>query len=147
MIKERTVCEKKIDNKNFNLKIGTTNRSNPYVIYIEGRTFIMPLNDKESYNKDLFDFKKSLRDSIVKSINNSHLFEDKFILDFQVAESGIMKNKKSFLSFQFLLRQNRNRVLPIKEIKNEASETITYIVNTLEDTINNHNFNLSKTKK
>ena len=44
--------------------------------------------------------------------------ERKYILDFQVAQSGISTLKRSFLSFQFLLRQkNDKNILKLKDIK------------------------------
>lgn len=139
--------EKKIDNEKFNLKIGTTNRLNPLVVYIEGRTFISPEEDKESYNRDIYEIKRCLKNSITKNIEQCDLFENKFILDFQVAESGVAKNKRSFLTFQFFLRQNKDNVLKVKDVQDYASEVINNIVNSLEKAICEHDFALYKTKK
>ena len=70
-----------------------------------------------------------------------------FFVNFQVAQSGVAKNKKSFLFFQFLLRQRKDRILKMKEIKKEAENTITDIVKSLEDTIYEHDFSIYKNKK
>lgn len=147
MAVERSNSEKKIDHEKFKLKIGTTNRKNPIVVYIEGRTFISPNVDKETYNKDIYDMKRSLKASISDNIKKTSLFDDSFILDFQVAQNGVAKNKKTFLYFQFLLRQQKEHILKMKDIKNAAQETITDIVKSLEDTIYEHDFSIYKNKK
>lgn len=144
---KRIISEKKINSNKFNLKIGTTNRTNPLVVYIEGRTFISPLLDKEDYNSDIFDLKHALKSCISKELCQTALFENKYIIDFQVASSGIAVNKKSFLSFQFFLKQNKNSILMLKELKDSSENMINAIVNSLEENILKHDFIISKTKK
>ena len=147
MAETRNNSEKKIDNENFKIKIGTTNKANPQIIYIEGRTFICPQEEKEDYTKDITDIKRGLSRAISRNIQSTDLFDDKFIIDFQVASKGISLNKKSFLSFQFLLKQNKERILKLKDVKDSAEEIINDIVSSLEENILEHNFSISKTKK
>lgn len=142
----RLNTEKRIDSKNFKLKIGTTNKINPIVVYIEGRAFISPQEDKEDYSKDISEIKHNFKHAISTSLQNTKLFDKKFIVDFQVASKGVSLNKKSFLSFQFLLRQNKDNILKLKDLKPSAEPLIINIVNTLEESINNHNFIVTKTK-
>lgn len=69
-------------------------------------------------------------------------------MDFQVAQSGININKRSFLAFQcFLKQQNKDKILKINEIEDKAKPEIDTIVNSLEEAICTHNFNIYKTKK
>jgi hypothetical protein len=145
-VKERNNSEKKIDHNSFKLKIGTTNRNNPIVVYIEGRTYISPNIEKETYDRDIYDMKRSLKTSISNNIKENNLFDGSFILDFQVAQNGVSKNKKSFLSFQFLLKQEKDRVLKLKDVKKEALETINKIVGSLENSILEHDFSIYKNK-
>jgi hypothetical protein len=147
MGEQRLHNEKKIENENFRLKIGTTNKINPLVVYIEGRTFICPSFEKDDYSKEISEIKRSLSQSISRNIRSSSRFDDKYIMDFQVASSGVAKGKKSFLSFQFLLRQNKDDVLNLKELKEQEIGTINNIVDALQESILTHNFSLSKTKK
>ena len=146
-IRERCNSEKKIDHERFKLKIGTTNRNNPIVVYIEGRAYISPNVEKETYDRDIYDMKRSLKNSISDNIKKTNLFDGSFILDFQVAQNGVAKNKKSFLSFQFLLKQQKDHVLKMKDVKKEAQETINNIVASLEDSIYQHEFSIYKSKK
>lgn len=139
--------EKKIENDKFNLRIGTTDRMNPLVVYIEGRTFISPEEEKESYNRDIYEIKRALKNSISENIQQSNLFENKFILDFQLAENGVAKDKKSNLTFQFMLIQHKDNILKISDVHNNAHEVIDAIINVLERAIYEHDFAIYKTKK
>jgi hypothetical protein len=149
--KVRTIrlnSEKKIEHNFFKLKIGTTNKINPNVIYIEGRTFIKPLYEKDNYNPDIINIKRRFNRFLQNYVNNSDIFSNKFILDFQVAQSGIAVNKRSFLSFQFLLKQkNDNNILKLKDIKNNTESEIKNILDELIKEIEKSDFEVSKTKK
>jgi hypothetical protein len=149
--KVRTIrlnSEKTIDHDFFKLKIGTTNKIKPNVIYVEGRTFIRPLHNKDNYNSDVVNIKRRFNDFLKTYTSNNEFFSSKFILDFQVAQSGICINKRSFLSFQFLLKQkDENHILKLKDVKNSTENAIKNILNNLIKEIEKCDFEVSKTKK
>lgn len=142
----RLNSENKIEHNFFTLKLGTTNKQNPQVIYIEGRTFISPNEDKDSYEKDLRDLKIFLKKKIYQALVNSDYFWKEYILDFQIANSGVRLGKKSFLSFEVLLKQRGKNVLKLKEIKNNCQDTILEIINSFKDEIIRKGFCVTKTK-
>lgn len=145
---ERTNSECKIEHNKFNLRIGTTNRKNPLVVYVEGKTFISPNVEKESYGNDIYIIKKSLRESIAKNVKNNKHFEDNIIFDFQVAQNGISVGKKSFLTFQFLIKQKQNEVsVKIKEIREKSLPLVMSVISDLDNTISKNNFSIFKSKK
>ena len=143
----RLNSEKKIENDSFKLKIGTTNKINPMVIYVEGKAFISPEDDKEDYSRDIAEIKHVFKQSISDGLCTTDVFDNKYIIDFQVASSGIAVNKKSFLSFQFLVRQKRDNIMKLTEVKAKTEDMITNIVDSLRNAILEHNFSLTKTKK
>ena len=143
----RLNSEKKIENEDFKIKIGTTNKINPIIIYVEGRAFITPTFDQDDYNKEIAEIKHVLKQSISQHLQTTDKFDNKYIVDFQVASNGIQINKKSFLSFQFLIRQNKDNVLKLIEVKNNSSNMVLEIVNDLKNSIVEHGFVLTKTKK
>lgn len=147
MAEVRLNSEKKIENEKFKLKIGTTNKTNPIVVYVEGRAFISPQEDKEDYTRDISELKHEFSRAIRQHIADSSIFDNTYILDFQIASKGISLNKKSFLSFQFLLRQNKEKVYKLKDVKALSEDMITSIVSNLAEDIVEHNFVISKTKK
>jgi hypothetical protein len=141
----RLNSEKTINHELFKIKIGTTNKINPKVIYIEGRTFIQPLNDKSSYSVELTGIKRGFNKIIQNFIDSDDLFSKKYILDFQVAQSGISITKRSFLSFQFLLKQkNEDKVLKLKDVKQKTESNIQDILNSLTQCIKEYDFNVTK---
>ena len=143
----RLVSEKSLQHKTFNLKLGTMDKTNPLVVYIEGKVCISPNEEKENYSKDVRDFKYGLKQSIRENLLASKYFQDKYILEFQIADSGIKMNKKSFLTFEFLLTQPEGRVLKLNDVKKNTEQFIYKTINSLEQNIVEHNFSLSKTKK
>ena len=144
----RLNSEKTINHDLFKIKIGTTNKINPKVIYIEGRTFIQPLNDKSSYSVELTGIKRGFNKIIQNFIDSDDLFSKKYILDFQVAQSGISVTKRSFLSFQFLLKQKKeDKVLKLKDVKQKTESNIQDILNLLTQCIKEYDFNVTKTKR
>ncbi len=144
----RLNSEKTIEHNLFKIKIGTTNKISPKVIYVEGRTFIQPLNDKESYTTELTSIKRNFNRIIQNFIDADNLFSKKYILDFQVAQSGISPLKRSFLSFQFLLKQkNEDKVLKLKDIKQKSENNIQEVLNSLTKCIRECDFEVTKTKR
>ena len=144
--KQRLSIEKKIKNDFFNIKIGSVNRLDPKVVYFEIRTFITPIEESDNYSYIFSFLRKELSRAITTRLTNNEFFERKFILDFQVANSGIKVNKKSFLSFQLFLKQN-NIVNDLKTIKKLSEPFIHGILNELKENIISNNFSITKTKK
>lgn len=143
----RLNSEKRIEHENFKLKLGTTNKNNPLIVYVEGKAFISPNEEKETYTRDINDIKRNLQWTIKKTIENSKYFQNDYILDFQVANSGIRKNKKSFLSVEFLFKQHAQNILKLKDVKKYAENDIKNIITSLSENITKHDFSLYKTKK
>lgn len=143
----RSNSEKNIMHDLFKLKIGTTQKIDPKVIYFEGRTFIKPLQEKEEYGYDILNIKRKFNKIIQGFIETNNLFSQKYILDVQVAKSGISMNKRSYLSFQCFLRQkDNNNILKLKDIKEKTENAIQNVLNDLTSYIEECEFSVSKTK-
>lgn len=144
----RLNSEKTIANDYFKVKIGTTNKVNPQVVYVEGKTFIKPINEKEDYNKDVIELKRAFNKTIQKYLAGDKVYIPKYIFDFQVAQSGISTQKKSFLTFQFLLRQRTDKqIMKLKDIKIASENLINNIIDEFSEHIKTHEFTITKTKR
>ena len=139
--------EKKFENNFFKLKIGTTNKNNPLVVYFEGRCFISPSEKRDTYKGDINGIRQTLRRSLNKNLRETDLFDNDFILDFKIAESGVLFKKKSFMSFQFFLRQNQTKLLKLPTLQESSNNFINNIVNDVQNSIFEHDFSITKTKK
>lgn len=144
---KRTNVEKRLKNEFFNIKLGTVNKNNPEVIYFEVRTFISPLEESDNYSQVFAYLKKEFSKRVGESLKVNTHFSDKYILDFQIANSGIRLNKKSYLSFQLFLRQKDLVIKELKEIKKVAEPFLTELLNNFKNDIISNNFSITKTKK
>ena len=144
--KQRLSTEKKSNSDFFRVKIGTMNKSNPQVLYIEGRTFISPQEEYDYYSY-MAQFRKNMNRYITETISDFNCFDNRYILDFQVANSGIKVGKKSFLSFQLFLRQKQDNIKSLKEMKNTLQDFVDNILFSLKENIIENGFNIYKTKK
>ena len=96
------------------VKIGTTNRNEPKVIYIHGRSWVSPKYE-DNYAKIVDEISKSFKHRLRTMIMEDYLFDKKHILDFNLSTATMAVGKKSFLSFDIFLKQNEEYSL--KEIK------------------------------
>ena len=90
-----------------------------------------------------YGFKKTIRENL----SNNNFFVNDYILEFQIADKGIKTNKKSFLTFDLMLKQPSGKILKLNDVKKHTEQNIYEIVNSLKQNIVEHNFSLSKTKK
>jgi hypothetical protein len=144
---KRTNVEKRLKNDFFNIKLGTVNKNNPEVIYFEVRTFISPLEENNNYSQVFAFLKKEFSKKISDSLKLNDFFSEKYILDFQIANSGIRINKKSYLSFQLFLKQKSEIIKELKEIKKIAEPFLVNLLNEFKNDIIGNNFSITKTKK
>jgi hypothetical protein len=144
---KRTNVEKRLKNDFFNIKLGTVNKNNPEVIYFEVRTFISPLEENNNYSQVFAFLKKEFSKKISDSLKLNDFFSEKYILDFQIANSGIKINKKSYLSFQLFLKQKNEVIKELKEIKKIAEPFLVNLLNEFKTDIISNNFSVTKTKK
>jgi hypothetical protein len=143
----RLNSESTIDNDIFNLKIGTTNRLTPQVVYLEGRTFISPLESQESYRKEISSIELGFRRLLNERLGKNSFFSPKYIMDFQVANSGLKPGKMSFLSFELLVKQCGKDLYKLKEVKEGNIGFIQETMADFSDIIKSNGFVMSKTKK
>lgn len=142
----RLNSEKKIDNKYFDVKIGTVNRLNPRAIYVEGKTFIKPLQKRDDYLSDISLMRYKLKNKLNNELSQNKLFDRRFILDFDIASSCVRYNKNSYLFFQVTMKQKSNPPIKLDEVKSLSENMITNVVDTLSNVIMECDFTLKKKK-
>ena len=131
-------------NDYIDVKYGSIDKNNPCVIFLEGKTWIEP-NYNGNYISDVNGIVLSFKDKLRDAITNSCDFYNKFIFDFDVKTASLRENKKSFVSFEFLVRQS-GTVKSLSEIKPIVVCLFKDIINDLTTDFNNHIFSLSKRK-
>lgn len=142
----RLTTKKKISNPLFKLEIGTTNKDKPEVIYIEGKAYVSPKTYKDDYTNDIRSIKYDLKRLLRNEIAGLDIFDSRFIVDIQIADKGVSFKKKSFLNFQFLVRQKIEPLLNLKDIKVLVEPKINNLVSNFIALIYKRSFAVSKTK-
>ena len=102
---KRLNTETKFKNGGFKVKIGTTNRLNPNTIYIDLGGYIIPQEDKTSYDENVLGLDKMLNKSIKKQLIDNKYFDKKYICVTETAQDRMKKGKSSYISLQCHLRQ------------------------------------------
>lgn len=139
-----------MDNPYFKLKIGTINKKTPATFYVEGSTFITPVEDEDG---DMT-FKEKVRNvykAMARGIEEMRLsgkkknLEKNFIANIDVADERMRVGKKTYFTFQYYLRQNGD-IIPFAEIAEDGEEYTRKVLERIEYSLKENGFALSKTK-
>ena len=129
----------------FKITFGTVDNKNPKALYFTITSWAEILNDEsdnfqgilKTLNKDI---KKKTYDNLNKNLFNA----SRTIVDFEIKESGITNNKRSFMNCEITLFKLNNFQIQEKEIEDSVKNLIKLII---EDVFNtNKHFKFHKKK-
>lgn len=105
--------ELKIDSDYFNIKLGTTDKKNPSVVYIDCGCYIEPTASKESIQDNIHLLEEELK-SKIDGIFFLRTFKEKndAIYIFETAEDRLEVGKKSYLSIQLFWKPSNIGAYP-----------------------------------
>ena len=141
--------EVKIENDLFKIKIGTTDKKHPEIIYIEIGSYVSPVNEKETYKTDIETIEKSTKKFLTELFRSNTLCESNFIFVSDVADERITKGKKSYMEMQIFVRPKAElKCKKFSEIAEKMNlSCISSILPTIENTIKSNGFECYKTRK
>jgi hypothetical protein len=87
----------------FKISYGTVNIKNPISIYLQMSTWIKPNEDYEDYENLIKKLTKNYKHLLADSLKNSIFNDRKWIVDLDLRSSGLVKDKKSFMSVDTVL--------------------------------------------
>lgn len=93
-----------INCKEGRLRIGTIDKKNPSVMFIEGGFYIMPISKKEDYKTDMDSIKKQLKTIVKHKVETCKYLKSDYMFFTDIAEDRIMPNKKTYFSFQLFVK-------------------------------------------
>lgn len=138
MAKKKLNKELKLKNvNNFRITLGTINRENPKVVYVTGKAWAIPpeLEDAE-YAVDTI--KKTLRNSVRNEVSMDLNIDKRYIIDFGLKADSIIPNRRKFISFELLFRQNE--VKDIKELTDSFQNKMERITENLSNKMKEFDF-------
>lgn len=147
----KSICsEVSLENPYFKLKIGTINKKKPTTFYVEGGTFITPVeveDDGRSYKEKIADVYRAMARGIeeMRLTGKKKNLEKTFIANIDVADERMKTGKKTYFTFQYYLRQN-GEVVPFTEIAEDGDEYTKKVLDRIEYSLKENGFALSKTK-
>jgi len=145
---QKSICsEVSLENPYFKLKIGTINKKKPTTFYVEGGTFITPVEDYDedmSYKDKMKVVYKDMAKGIQRIVSENKLKHD-FIANIDVADERMKVGKKSYFTFQYYLKQN-GEPISFNDIAADGDEYTKVVLDLLEYSLKENGFSLSKTK-
>ena len=142
----KSICsEVSLENPYFKLKIGTINKKKPTTFYVEGGTFITPTEDETSIKDRIDDVYHAMSQGIIRITCETNNLEKNFIANIDVADERMKVGKKTYFSFQYYLRQNKND-LSFSEITDNWDKYTKTVLDKIEYSLKENGFALSKTK-
>ena len=142
----KSICsEVSLENPYFKLKIGTINKKKPTTFYVEGGTFITPTEDETSIKDRIDEVYRAMSQGIMRITCETNNLEKNFIANIDVADERMKVGKKTYFSFQYYLRQNKND-LSFGEITDNWDKYTKTVLDKIEYSLKENGFALSKTK-
>ena len=142
----KSICsEVSLENPYFKLKIGTINKKKPTTFYVEGGTFITPTEDETSIKDRIDDVYRAMSQGIIRITCETNNLEKNFIANIDVADERMKVGKKTYFSFQYYLRQNKND-LSFSDITDNWDKYTKTVLDKIEYSLKENGFALSKTK-
>jgi hypothetical protein len=140
--------EQKYQNPNFKIKVGTNNKKNPNVIYIQLGTYIKPIETKDSFSEYILFFDKETKRYLSRLIDEKKNCQKDFILVTDIADERIAKNKKSYLDLQIFVKPKEEKKETFKNIAKKIYEDyVTNIISYIETELSINDIECHKTKK
>ena len=133
------ICE------NINLKYGSVNKNDPQIIYVSGRMWVCPSYDGD-YETPINLIHNKFKRELSMCLRDSSIFDYKHILDFDINPLNLVKDKKTFFSISFYVKQKPEKIINLNNIKNLISSKFGYLFRELEKDLIENEFKVSKTK-
>jgi hypothetical protein len=126
--------------ENFRVRYGTVDALKLNAIYISIESWVEP---KEIFNFDsnIRQTRKNIISNLKQVINKDH-FLDNFIVDLDLRSSGMLLNKKSFMSIEVTLYPKKNIKFNSDLIRNQVKDVATSTIEVTKK--NNFNFYAKK---
>lgn len=134
----------------FKVKIGTTNKKHPDIIYVEIGTYISPNEDKKSYKNDIFSLDSELRKYIENKLCANEYLKDSFILVTDCPFERMEIGKKSYFEMQLFIKPDK-KLFEEGRFSDMASKIKDFLIDDITGKIQNcfdiKGFNSHKTRK
>ena len=124
------------------LNIGTTDKKNPSVFFINGALWVMPLF-YDNYTKAVENIEKSFRQYISSALKMNDILNDKYILNMESTPNYMKYRKKTYINFELYLKQsNEKELMDFNSLKDGIMYIIYGMSSHLYDTVKDNGFDI-----
>ena len=145
----KSICsEVSLENPYFKLKIGTINKKKPTTFYVEGGTFITPVDEVDedlSFKDKMNNVYKAMSQGIMRLTAETNNVKNSFIANIDVADERMKVGKKTYFTFQYYLHQD-GEPISFSEITENGEKYTKTVLDNIEYSLKENGFALSKTK-
>lgn len=145
----KSICsEVSLENPYFKLKIGTINKKKPTTFYVEGGTFITPVDEVDedlSFKDKMNNVYKAMSQGITRLTAETKNVQNSFIANIDVADERMKVGKKTYFTFQYYLHQDGEPV-SFSEITENGDRYTKVVLDKIEYSLKENGFALSKAK-
>ena len=128
--------------------MGTINKKKPTTFYIEGGTFITPVDEIDedlSFKDRMNNVYKAMSQGIISLAVDTKNIQKSFIANIDVADERMKIGKKTYFTFQYYLHQDGEPV-SFSEITENSEKYTKVVLDKIEYSLKENGFALSKTK-
>lgn len=148
MLKKKIQSEIYFTDSNFKVKIGTLNKKNPNIIYLQLGTYIKPEINKVTYSEEINNFNKITKSFLNERLKMDNSYNKNFIMITDIADERINTNKNSYLDIQVHFKRNNKINETFKSISKELyNEHVIDFMNFIKEKLENMGFEYNKYKK
>ena len=143
---KRNKKEFKIGNINgVTLKYGSTNRTDPRVLYITGKTWVRPTKEND-YSDSLNRIKNRMERRILNRLRSLQSLDSKYIFDFSLTPLNMKVGRSKFMTFNLFMRQKKDNVRSLKSVGKIIDTTILPLIDEMIDDFGENYFELNLKK-
>ena len=146
---QKNICsEVTLENPYFKLKIGTINKKRPTTFYVEGGTFITPVDEAGedlSFRDRMNIVYRDMTKGIMRLTAETKNIQNSFIANIDVADERMRVGKKTYFTFQYYLHQD-GEPISFSEITENGERYTKVVLDKIEYSLKENGFAISKTK-
>lgn len=130
----------------FTASYGSTNRNNPEVLYITGKTYISPKFTSDSYSESIDTMRDRYVSDVRRILSRYKGFDNRLITNMDVSVKGLRNGKNSFMDFNVYVRQKKDGMLSFNTIGKTMDSITKEICDAIRCNIEDCDFSCQKTK-
>ena len=123
------------------IKYGTTDKTNPQVVYITGKTWVKPTK-KIDFHESIGDIRKRMEKRILNRLKTVDGMDNKYIFDLDINPLNMKVGNSKFMTFNIFLRQNKGNVRSLKNVGGLLNVAFLPLIEEMTDDFNRDYFEL-----